>query len=51
MLMGIERGIQAVVAWVDILVVTAGYILIRVIIVVVCTAVIIIVVRRMRNGA
>lgn len=51
MLMGIERGIQAVVAWVDILVVTAGYILIRVIIVVVCTTVIIIVVRRMRNGA
>ena len=49
--MGIEHEIQVVIAWADILLVTAGYILIRVIIVVICTMGIVIIVRRMRHGA
>lgn len=49
--MGIEHEIQMVIAWADILLVTAGYILVRVIIVVVCTMGIIVIIRRMRHGA
>lgn len=49
--MGIEHEIQVVIAWTDILIVTAGYILVRVIIVVVCTMGIIVIIRRMRHGA
>ena len=49
--MGIELEIQVVIAWADILIVTAGYILVRVIIVVVCTMGIIVIIRRMRHGA
>ena len=49
--MGIEHEIQVVIAWADILIVTAAYILVRVIIVVVCTMGIIVIIRRMRHGA
>ena len=50
MLMSIEQHIQVMVAWADILIVTAGYILIRVIVVVVCVTVIIFIVRRVYRG-
>ena len=49
--MGFEHEIQVVIAWADILIMTAGYILVRVIIVVVCTMGIIVIIRRMRHGA
>ena len=49
--MGIEHEIQVVIAWADILLVTAGYILVRVIIVIVCTMGIVVIVRRIRHGA
>ncbi len=44
--MSIEQNIQVIVAWADILIVTVGYILIRVIIVIVCVTVIIFIIRR-----
>ena len=48
--MSIEQHIQVMVAWADILIVTAGYILIRVIVVIVCVNIIIIIVRRVYRG-
>ena len=48
--MSIEQHIQVMVAWADILIVTAGYILIRVIVVVVCVTAIIFIVRRVYRG-
>ena len=48
--MSIEQHIQVMVAWADILIVAAGYILIRVNVVVVCVTVIIFIVRRVYRG-
>jgi len=52
--MGIEHEIQIVVAWIDIVLVTAGYILIRVIIVIIVVIFVtgvFLVIRRIYRGA
>lgn len=48
--MSIDKEIQVAVAWADILIVTVGYILIRVIVVIICVTVIIFIVRRVYRG-
>ena len=49
--MSVVDEIQIMVAWADIILVTAGYILIRVIVVVVCIMGIIIIIRRIYRGS